>query len=171
MESNLLKEHSLKKKTKGTGQNLKEPRVHTTVISVRCDGAGKLLMDFRKWYEIGILKVSQTGDIGKVMLVREGRRPGKRWAGRQQGCMIEKDGEEASWVASCWEWASQPALPVIPISVSSSLLSPYFTWLFFFLCLQSLSTSPLRLSVAPVYQRLASAHPFFTWVFSRVIVA
>lgn len=82
---------------------MKEPRVHTTVISVRCDGSGKLLMDFRKWYEIGILKVSQTGDIGKVMLVREGRRPGKRWAGRQQGCMIEKDGEEASWGASCWE--------------------------------------------------------------------
>ena len=37
------------------------------------------------------------------MLVREGRIPGKRWAGRQQGCMIEKDGEEASWVAFCWE--------------------------------------------------------------------
>jgi len=77
--------------------------VHTTVISIKCDGTGKLLMDFRQYYEIEILKISQTGDIGKVMIVREGRRPGKRWVGRQQERMIEKDGEEASRVASCWE--------------------------------------------------------------------
>ena len=38
-----------RKINKGRGQNLKEPMVHTTVISIKCDGTGKLLMDFRQY--------------------------------------------------------------------------------------------------------------------------